>query len=63
MSDTSNQGQREKTKTKTQQHRERKDKSDTDSKTSFTIIQVVTTDRDQTWNKYPYSLMFKKNQQ
>lgn len=66
MSDTSNQGQRGKKKNqkqKTQQQRERKDKSDTDSKTSFTIIQVVTTDRDQTWNKYPYSLMFKKNQQ
>lgn len=62
MSDTSNQGQRGKNK-KPNNKRERKDKSDTDSKTSFTIIQVVTTDRDQTWNKYPYSLMFKKNQQ
>lgn len=63
MSDTSNQGQREEKTKQKQQHRERKDKSDTDSKTSFTIIQVMTTDREQTWNKYPYSLMFKKNQQ
>lgn len=50
MSDTSNQGQRGKKKTKNKKpnNKGKEKKSDTDSKTSFTIIQVVTTDRDQT---------------